>query len=56
MIQQTSLHSIHWLDEKAFESIEHKAIFKALRSIGINETYYITILEDTYTCATAGVH
>ena len=23
--------------EKAFDSIEHKAIFKALRSIGINE-------------------
>ena len=34
--------------EKAFNSIEHKAIFKALRPIGINETY-ITILEDTYT-------
>ena len=32
--------------EKAFHSIEHEAIFKALRSIGINETY-ITILEDT---------
>ena len=33
--------------EKAFDSIEHEAIFKALRSIGINETY-ITILEDIY--------
>ena len=32
-----------------------KAIFKALRSIGINETY-ITILEDNYTGATARVH
>ena len=41
--------------EKAFDSIEHKAIFKALRSIGINETY-ITILEDIYTGATARVH
>ena len=41
--------------EKAFHSIEHKAIFKALRSIRINETY-ITILEDTYTGATARVH
>ena len=41
--------------EKALDSIEHKAIFKALRSIGINETY-ITILEDTYTGATARVH
>ena len=47
---------IQYIDyEKAFNSIEHKAIFKALRSIGINETY-ITILEDTYTGATAGVH
>ena len=41
--------------EKAFDSIEHEAIFKALRSIGINETY-ITILKDTYTNATARVH
>ena len=41
--------------ENAFDSIEHKAIFKALRSIGINETY-ITILEDTYTGATARIH
>ena len=32
--------------EKAFDSKEHEAIFKALRSIGINETY-ITILEYT---------
>ena len=37
--------------EKAFDSIEHEATFKALRSTGINETY-ITILEDTYTGAT----
>ena len=42
-------------NEKVFDSIEHKAIFKALRSIGINETY-ITILEDTYIGATARVH
>ena len=41
--------------EKAFDSIKRKAIFKALRSIGINETY-ITILEDIYTGATARVH
>ena len=41
--------------EKAFDSIEHEAMFKALRSIGINETY-ITILEDTYTGATTRVH
>ena len=38
-------------NEKAFDSIENKAIFKALNSIGINKTY-ITILEDTYTGAT----
>ena len=41
--------------EKAFDSIEHKAIFKASKSLGINEIY-ITILEDTYTGATARVH
>ena len=40
---------------KAFESIEHEAIFKVLRSIGINETY-ITILENIYTGASARVH
>ena len=43
-----------WLDnniigyidhEKVFDSIEHEAILKALRSIGINET----ILNDIYT-------
>ena len=32
-----------------------QAIFKTLRSIGINEAY-VTILEDTYTGATARVH
>ena len=41
--------------EKAFDSIEHEVIFKVLRSTGINETF-ITILEDTYTGATARVH
>ena len=47
---------IEYIDyEKAFDSIEHEAIFKALRSIGINEIY-ITILEDIYTGATARVH
>ena len=40
--------------EKAFDSIEHEAIFKVLRSIGVNETY-IAILEDTYTGTTARV-
>ena len=35
--------------------LEHEAIFKALRSIGIYETY-ITILEYAYTGATARVH
>ena len=41
--------------EMAFDSLEQEAIFKALRSIGINETY-ITILEDIYTGATGRVH
>ena len=41
--------------KKAFDSIEHEAIFNALRSICINETY-ITVLEDIYTGATARVH
>ena len=41
--------------EKAFNSIEHEAILKALRTTGINETY-ITILEDIYTGATTRVH
>ena len=47
---------IRYIDyERAFDSIEHEAIFKALRSMGINKTY-ITILEDIYTGATARVH
>ena len=41
--------------EKAFDCIEHEAIFKALRSIGINEKY-ITILEVIHTGSTARVH
>ena len=41
--------------EKAFDSVEHEAIFKALGSIGINDTN-ITVLEDTYTGAIARVH
>ena len=41
--------------ENAFDFIEHEAIFKALRSTGIYETYII-ILKDIYTLATARVH
>ena len=41
--------------EKAFDSTEHEAILKALKTIGINETY-MTILVDIYTGATARVH
>ncbi|GFO20141.1 endonuclease-reverse transcriptase [Plakobranchus ocellatus] len=41
--------------EKAFESVEHFAIFDALRKININETY-ITILENIYRNASARVH
>ena len=41
--------------DKAFHSIKHESVFKALRSIGIEETC-ITILLDIYTGATARVH
>ena len=41
--------------EKAFVSIEYKAIFKALRAIGINEAY-VTILEDIFTGRAGRTH
>ena len=41
--------------ENAFDSVEHEVIFKALRKIGVNETY-LNIIEDIYTDATAKVH
>lgn len=41
--------------QKAFDSIEHKDMFDALRNIGIEEGY-ICILEDIYTDATARIH
>ena len=41
--------------EKAFDSVEHFAIFDALRKIQINETY-ITILENIYKNASARIH
>ena len=41
--------------EKAFDSIEHWAIFEALKDIGIHETY-VNILKDIYTEATAKIH
>jgi hypothetical protein len=41
--------------EKAFDSIEHWAIFEALKDIGIHETY-VNILKDIYTKATAKIH
>ena len=41
--------ALEYIDcEKAFDSIEYEAIFKALRTIGISDTC-ITILEDIYT-------
>ena len=47
---------IRYIDyEKAFDSTEHEAIFKALITIGINETY-ITIIEEIYTGVTARVY
>ena len=43
IIFKQSINCIGYIDnEKAFDSIEHEAIFKALRLIGINKTY-ITI-------------
>ena len=41
--------------EKAFDSVEHFAIFDALRKMQINETY-ITILENIYKNASARIH
>lgn len=41
--------------EKAFDSVEHKELFSALRKVGVNEGY-VNILEDIYTNATARIH
>ena len=41
--------------KKAFDCKEHEAVFKALITIDIDETY-ITILKYIYTGATARVH
>ncbi|GFS22626.1 endonuclease-reverse transcriptase [Elysia marginata] len=41
--------------EKSFDSVEHFAIFDALRQININEKY-VNILENIYQNATAKVH
>ena len=41
--------------EKAFDSVEHFAIFQALRKININETY-VQILENIYKNAAARIH
>ena len=41
--------------EKAFDTIEHFAIFEALRKTNVNETY-VNILENMYNQATARVH
>ena len=56
LIEKYKEFCIGYIDyEKAFDFIEHEAIYNALRSIVIIETY-ITILEDTYTGATAKVY
>ena len=41
--------------EKAFDSVEHFAIFQALRKINVNETY-VKILENIYRNASAKIH
>ena len=41
--------------EKAFDTIEHFAVFEALRKTNVNETY-INILQKIYSQATARIH
>ena len=41
--------------EKAFDSVEHKDLFTALRKVGICEGY-VQLLEDIYTNASARIH
>ena len=41
--------------EKVFDTVEHFAIFEALRKTNINETY-ISILQNIYSQATARIH
>ena len=41
--------------EKAFDSVEHKDLFTALRKVGVNKGY-VQLLEDIYTDATAKTH
>ena len=38
-----------------YNSVEHEAIFKTVRTIGVNETY-VTLQEDIYAGATARLH
>ena len=43
--------------EKAFDTVEHFAIFEALRKTNINETYiHVNILQNKYSQATARIH
>jgi hypothetical protein len=60
LIEKSNEYQLHlcigFIDyEKAFDSIEHPDLFKALREIGINEGY-VCILEDIYTDATSRIH
>ena len=41
--------------EKAFDTVEHFAIFEALRKTNTNETY-INFLQNIYSQATTGIH
>ena len=40
--------------EKAFDSIQHRAVFEALRTHGVQEKY-INIIKETYTEGTAQI-
>ena len=42
--------------EKAFNTVEHFAIFEALRKVNINETYVKKKLQNIYSQATARIH
>ena len=49
------LHALNQVIEKAFDSVERKDLFTALRKVGVNEGY-VQLLEDIYTDAKAKIH
>ncbi len=60
LIEKSNEYQLHlcvgFIDyEKAFDSVEHADLFRALRKTGVNEGY-VQIIEDIYTDATATIH